>query len=364
MCKSTITIIFTACAVLIFSACNVGSVLTSDGGQGGSGKDSGGGLHEDGGIDGGVPSDGGGQDGEFCPKIAVAYPCETTADCQPGWVCQPIFVGRPECGSGCVESSDGGTPDAGQPDGGTCVGEGGTINKTGNPTPPQCCTGLDALKQLAVDPAGGCSAPHCDCVVCTQPCGNGDCSTGKNSCNCPQDCPASIPGGPGSKCASDADCKGGASCLTEKSGYPTGGYCAGPVCDLFGGAGQCAAGAICLPMDFSQASGLCMKACTGDSDCRQGLTCEAMPISQRYMGTPYFCWQSGAGGLGKGLGAQCKDGTECITRDCEPMGGGGVSICTQFCATDQPCKNEQVCATSTRCTTQPPDCGVCVYPVK
>jgi hypothetical protein len=307
--------------------------------------------------------------------------CVTTCDCPYELFCEAGVCVPPGGGVGQVsccdrpcpsgmpcQHADGrygtcpGDADVGRPDAGSCVGEGESINKTGDPNPPQCCFGLDELPLMAADPTGGCAAPGCDCVVCTTPCGNGRCSAGKNVCNCEQDCGEQPAGGPGSECASDIDCKGGATCLTEKSGYPTGGYCAGPVCDLFGGPGQCPAGSICLPMDFAQAPGLCMDACGADHDCRSGLTCEAMPVSARYFGTPYFCWQSGAGGLAKGLGESCKDGTDCITRMCEALGAGSVKVCTQYCYSEQPCKDEQICAPNPNCGA--PDCGTCFYPVR
>jgi hypothetical protein len=319
----------------------------------------------------------------------VPMPCIHLCDCPQGWVCDNgtcfdlgDVVGTVFCcdNPGCPMSApcehrdnsydrcpgdvDAGYPDGGHPDAGQCIGEGESINRTGDPNPPPCCPGLEPIPLMAFDPAGGCAVPSCDCVVCVKKCGDMQCTTGENPCNCPQDCPASIAGGPGSKCLSDNDCTGGASCLPEKSGYPEGGYCAGPACDMSWGSSQCPAGSICLPMEFSQAMGLCMQACSSDHDCRQGLTCEATPVSQLYMGTPYFCWQSGAGGLGGGLGEACTGWDDCITRDCEAVGAGGVKVCTQYCFAEQACKAEQICVSSPNCGDPPPACGMCIYPVK
>ncbi len=65
-----------------------------------------------------------------------------------------------------------------------CVGEGGSVPVV--PGAPQCCPGLVKVPCDAPDPEGVCQM----CVgasLCTY-CGDGNCGTGENKCNCPEDC--------------------------------------------------------------------------------------------------------------------------------------------------------------------------------
>jgi hypothetical protein len=357
-----------------------------------------------------------------CIEPAVgAKRCTKDEDCSPYYRCAaPLMTDKPECGGICVYDNvpDGGQPDAQTcvnpcdcqyglfcvagkceppgggvgyvyccdrpcpagapcqhangaydtcagdadvqwPDAGSCVGEGQEINRTGDPNPPSCCPGLEALPVLEVVGVGGCAAPYCDCVVCTKPCGSGTCSTGKNACNCAKDCPASVPGGPGSTCTDNNDCTSGM-CMSDKYGYPTGGYCMGDTCDPNQNQGGCPAGTVCTPMIISQALGHCMPSCRKDADCRQGLTCEWMPS---YMGPPqgtYICWEAGKSGAilpGKGLGKTCAKDEDCLSQMCNGDPDTGAMECSVFCDTSQPCKVGMTCKPMGGCSS--PQCGAC-----
>jgi hypothetical protein len=303
--------------------------------------------------------------------------CSNACDCAPGEICNGglctdpggivgvVFCCEYPCPSGApCEYSNGtygrcaGDADVGWPDAGACLGEGEQYNRTGDPNPPPCCPGLEALPALAVMDGGGCAAPACDCIVCTKTCGNGVCSAGKNACNCPQDCPATYPGAPGSKCTSEKDCSGGAVCLIEGYGYPKGGYCFGPTCDPNEEPSICPAGSVCLGLPFSQALGHCMPSCRSDADCRPDLTCEWMPS---YKGTAYgayTCWQGGSGiNLGAALGDACSTEQDCISWFCEIEPPNGGKVCSAPCDAETPCKKEQTCVPYGGCSG--PQCGAC-----
>ena len=111
---------------------------------------------------------------------------------------------------------------------------------------------------------------------------------------------------------------------------------------------QCPAGTICVKLP-SLSSGACMPTCTGDHDCRQGLTCEALNYgapagSVWLMAIDYICWHNGF--PGQVLGGSCGKDADCISGMCFPLGQSPGGFCTVFCDTNsaQSCKREFHCA--------------------
>lgn len=208
--------------------------------------------------------------GKVCHDVfgRSAIKCTKDSECPEQNCCSfSLFETKPECGGLCI--FEGGSADCGE-----CMTEGVQITKVSD---PPCCPGLTPIPAAWAPGDGTCVPPRCaECMYCVKGCGDGKCTAGENSCNCPQDCPFSFPGGPGSACTEDSDCKAPVGCLPEASGYPTGGYCTGGVCNpeapVFQG---CPAGAVCVGTTFSEAY-LCLQACGSDADCRPGLTCEAL----------------------------------------------------------------------------------------
>lgn len=98
--------------------------------------------------------------------------CSQPSDCEG--LDHPMCVGYWQCEKGaCSWVCDG-----------ECVGEGGSVPVV--PGAPECCPGLVKVPCDKPDEHGECSM----CVgasLCTY-CGDGECGTGENLCNCPSDC--------------------------------------------------------------------------------------------------------------------------------------------------------------------------------
>ncbi|HAI98732.1 TPA: hypothetical protein DCL30_04325 [Candidatus Peribacteria bacterium] len=68
-----------------------------------------------------------------------------------------------------------------------CLAEGETGSPVMNSSP--CCEGLKAVPTSVPGDGGTCSVSILEQFVCTL-CGNGECGTGENRCNCVEDCPS------------------------------------------------------------------------------------------------------------------------------------------------------------------------------
>jgi len=156
----------------------------------------------------------------------------------------------------------------------------------------------------------------------------------------------------GSPCTPAEPCDNGG-CLPEASGYPTGGYCPA-ICEPT--ANNCPAWAVCLPVVFSQAMGMCLVRCSSNDMCREGWSCEAFP-SQPFGGTgetTYVCWQGST--FGKELGALCASDDECLSMLCRPD-LQQQSRCSASCDDARPCLAGYSCKPGANCST--PGCGTC-----
>jgi hypothetical protein len=236
------------------------------------------------------------------------------------------------------------------------MGEGGPTN-VGSVV--SCCAGLEAIPTMMTLPGGVCEPARClDCLVCVKDCGDGACTTGEDACNCPGDC-APAAGAPGAPCTTQEYCAAAGACLPEASGYPTGGYCTGGVCDPSATPNGCPDGTVCKATLFS-AAWLCLPACDADSDCRPGLTCEALPAGAPTHGGT-ICWESDKGKpqpmLGFGLGETCDEDGDCISNLCLAHPIAEEKVCAAFCNDETPCKADQSCSPMGGCGG--PGCGAC-----
>lgn len=275
-----------------------------------------------------------------------------------------------DAGASDTGATDGGASDTGATDAaedtddasdaaGPCLPE-GTPTNVGAAIP--CCPGLEALPTAMTLPDGTCLPARClDCLVCVKGCGDGQCTTGEDSCNCPADCtfdPTSAAGGP---CETSEDCTPPGTCLPEASGYPTGGYCTGGVCDPSAEPSTCPGGTECVATIFAAAY-LCMPTCTADDQCAAGRTCEAFPEQAPSHGE-YLCWESALGkpepAWGLGLGDPCAEDADCLSNLCL-VHPGGAKVCAAFCNDDKPCKAGQACQPMGGCGF--PGCGACFSP--
>ena len=282
-------------------------------------------------------------DAPSCGPFGVCRPpIASSCGDHPGLVARPETRCRgpwPDDGFCCVPA-------------GTCSVEGAFVYSGDLP----CCDGLVAIPQTLSFGEGGCAPSRCvGCSVCVRACGDGVCTAGEDPCNCPADCPASYPGGPGTPCGSGQDCLAEAACLPEASGYPAGGYCTGGPCNPGGPGPLCSAGAICVAVPFAAAY-LCLPSCHADTDCRPGLGCEALPETGPSNGET-ICWES-SGDLGAGLGKPCAEDADCMSNVCLQPPAGGASVCSTFCSDLRPCKQGMTCAPMGGCGGAA-GCGAC-----
>ena len=276
------------------------------------------------------------------PFKGGATQCTDRLDCPADNCCSyTLLAAKPLCHGTCM--FDGGSADCH-----FCMGEGGEISGDVE----KCCPGLE---QIAMPMQFGdhCVPSRCFCDTCVKRCGDGVCTTGEDACRCPADCPHSFPQGPGSPCASDSDCASPGTCLTEKSGYPAGGYCTGGPCDPTPSMELCAAGSACTGTWFAQAT-LCMPTCRASTDCRAGLTCESFPEPYAQAGA-LRCWQAG-GGQPAGLGQPCSKNADCISSLCL-ANAAGTQVCSAYCDATVLCREGLVCAPIGGCGS--PSCGAC-----
>jgi hypothetical protein len=286
----------------------------------------------------------------FCtdPFADSAAACTKKSQCPQQYCCSfTLYEGRkPECGGMCVYQGGSEVCD-------DCQGEGSSYYSGDI----ECCPWLDPV------PMTNRFDNHCvpgraiGSLVCVKKCGDGECTTGEDSCNCPKDCPTTFAGGPGSKCAKEDDCTVKGACLPEASGYPAGGYCTGGVCDPSDKYSLCPAGSTCTATLFSQAT-VCLPTCRKDADCREGLTCEAFTEAGPGNGG-WFCWQGGKM-LGLGLGAACTQDDDCISGMCMTHPDTGDKVCTAYCSSDVPCKKGPECRPMGGCSGTI-FCGACFF---
>jgi len=148
------------------------------------------------------------------------------------------------------------------------------------------------------------------------------------------------------------------SCLSEASGYPTGGFCPSGICEP--GLDQCADWEVCLPVMFSAAMGMCMLTCDSDELCREGWSCQAFPrqpFSADDHETAYVCWEPAAMQGGLGLGEACGQDSDCLSGYCLADPGDAEDRCTATCDDAAPCLAGYGCEPIAGCTTT--GCGAC-----
>jgi hypothetical protein len=78
-------------------------------------------------------------------------------------------------------------------EGATCIEEGDTLM---GGMSLSCCAGLTTVSCKTEGPGSGVGTiargePLFDCAICVRECGDGECTTGENRCNCPEDCTGS-----------------------------------------------------------------------------------------------------------------------------------------------------------------------------
>ncbi len=276
------------------------------------------------------------------PFTTIGVQCTTRLDCPEQHCCSySRLADRPLCGGVCVM-------DDGSADCASCVNEG--MEFSGDTE--ACCPGLQRIP-MPMMAGDSCIPSRCFCDTCVKRCGDGVCGTGEDACRCPADCPHGFAKGPGAPCTSDADCAAPGGCLTEASGYPTGGYCGGGACDPASAMSLCPAGSACTGTWFAQTT-LCMPTCRKDDDCRAGFTCEAFPEPYAPAGT-LRCWQAGGTQLA-GVGQSCAQDTDCLSNMCLAA-PDGAKVCSAFCDATTPCKQGQACSPMGGCGS--PSCGAC-----
>jgi hypothetical protein len=141
-------------------------------------------------------------------------------------------------------------------------------------------------------------------------------------------------GGLGSPCTLDQPCDSGG-CLPETSGYPPGGFCPA-LCEPGAEPPGCPDWAICLPVYFSAAAGVCLPRCDQDPRCRPGWSCQALPLQPfaEQPATRYACWDPPAGV--QGLGRPCRDHGDCLSHYCL-ADDSGMGTCSASCSAERPC---------------------------
>jgi hypothetical protein len=280
------------------------------------------------------------------PFGETAIKCTKKSQCPEQYCCSFIqYQNKPECGGICVY-------DGGRVECDSCQDQGSSYYPGDLP----CCPWLNPVPMTMAVGDGNCIPGRAiGSKVCVKKCGDGECTKGEDSCNCPKDCSEIVDKGPGAKCTKDADCKEPGSCLPETSGYAPGGYCTGGTCNHLDTFPCTIAGTICAGTIFSEAY-LCLPSCHDDADCHTGLTCEALPELPPGKGE-YICWQSGKAMLGMGLGKTCTKDDECISKMCLKNPKSGQKVCSAYCTTDRPCKKGQTCSEMAGCSLPP--CGAC-----
>lgn len=290
------------------------------------------------------------------PFGSSGVPCTKKSQCPEQYCCSfDLFVNKPHCGGLCVY--EGGSENCDN-----CQDEGAGYYSGDI----ECCPWLDPVPMtMSVGDEACIPGRALGSMVCVLKCGDGNCTTGEDKCNCPKDCPFSFPGGPGAPCTKDEDCKTDDTgvCLPGSSGYPAGGYCIGGWCDPQDPYHLCPAGSTCTLAAFVSAY-LCLPTCRRDEDCREGLTCEAFSELAPMQGG-YFCWQTSKDNpkaqLGYALGEACTETNDCISQMCMNHPTAGTKVCSAFCNTDTPCKESQVCHPMAGCG-DPLPCGACFTP--
>jgi PKD repeat protein len=179
--------------------------------------------------------------------------------------------------------------------GGTCAEAGETI-PVGQGT--QCCAGLDMISVAEV--VGGLCRVQTGSVLCSD-CGNGNCESWENICNCREDCSAQgcvdmcgdgvcqeiVCQGPGCPCAENAqncpaDC-GVSGCSSE-------GETCGGIANL-----QCCDGLACkFDGSYPDASGVCSVPCSSNDECPSVSPCFHPPCPE-YACVDGFCEQHTCG---------------------------------------------------------------------
>jgi hypothetical protein len=271
------------------------------------------------------------------------------------------------------ESADGGGTDGGATDGGGSDG-GGTGGETGGTTTSGAGstggsgggtgtgTGADTGTDTGADNSAVCEARGGTCepvADLSTPCPDGfydPFSGGLAFCRTAPVERCCVPeGGVGSPCGVTEDCVD-LGCLSEGSGYPTGGVCSG-ACEPL--QQNCPEFAECLTVFFSAAMGVCMVSCQGDEWCREGWSCQAFPKNPfaAEKDTTYVCWETGIGMSMAGLGEPCATHDDCLSLYCLADPADSVDRCTSVCDDARPCLAGFHCEPQVGCPT--PGCGTC-----
>lgn len=151
----------------------------------------------------------------------------------------------------------------------------------------------------------------------------------------------------GGPCQTHEDCLGPMGCLPNFDG----GYCAVLTCDA---ENPCPEGSLCTRL---QGAGVCLKACQESSECEVSLECvdgeEGCVDGQRALSRACIQMKNainldpikvcGSGTVGKGIGEQCLNETECKTGKCNVSYTG---TCSDFDLTGRRCRSDADCAIS------------------
>lgn len=224
---------------------------------------------------------------------------------------------------------------------------------------PGCATGLTCPEgSLCMNLAAGSNS-----AVCTIPCvDDSDCRSQKDALGNGYACkkvpdPTGVfrsicymelanPMHAGGTCQAHEDCADAMGCLPNFDG----GYCAVLSCDA---SNPCPAGTVCTRL---QGRGVCMKSCVanedcaetrpcaaGDSDCTDGVALSRACVEMKNIVTLDTVKVCGSGTVGKGIGEQCLNETECKSGKCNVSYTGK---CTDFATTGRRCLSDADCAIS------------------
>ena len=273
----------------------------------------------------------------------------------------PGCVGSPACDDGNDLDADGGSTD----DGSGTTDAGGTTNGDGGGSGGTATTGGGSTGGDTTSGSGGetgsetgASDDGAESTPCSGPedCSADDCPAGSASCICSEAEAGEgfcVPG-----CETDDDCAGDdAVCLPSgpcgASDGADGGAVDGGTADGGGDPGECTVDADCAascPIDEScvcmepagGGAGFCVSACTADSDCPDGLSCDL--ASGRCGGGGGPGGGAAAGGDPGGGGLPPLERCE-STDECDPgkvcLDGEGGGLCMTTCTSDAECTDER-----------------------
>lgn len=181
-----------------------------------------------------------------------------------------------------------------------------------------------------------------------------------------------LAGGLGAACSSASDCDAALGLTCACAGGSCPGALGGGFCTRACGPSACAPGELCADLTLGGAAvdpadggvepsdggagdswrrALCVRACTTDAQCREGLRCLELPaLAPGAMPGGPHTWQKGcfaevSGEIGESCfdGSGQPDGSRCLSGLCEPLGARG--LCAAVCGAGAACPASAACAT-------------------